>query len=71
MTAKLFTYYANKGAIGIEMEAATLYCNAYIAGENALAVCTVSDSIVTGESLPSAERKSGFRTMMELALDIA
>ncbi|MBR0149803.1 MAG: purine-nucleoside phosphorylase [Synergistaceae bacterium] len=63
--------YADKGAIGTEMEAAALYCNAYIAGKNALAVCTVSDSMVTGESLPSADRESGFRAMMELALDIA
>ncbi len=53
------------------MEAAALYCNAYIAGKNALAVCTVSDNVITGESLPSAEKESGLRAMIELALDIA
>lgn len=67
----IFTKYADKGAIGAEMEAAALYCNAYIAGKNALAVCTVSDNVITGEEISSAEKESGLCAMIELALDIA
>lgn len=63
--------YADRGALGVEMESSALYCNAFLAGKNALTICTVSDSLITGESLSSDERAAGFRAMMELALDIA
>jgi purine-nucleoside phosphorylase len=53
------------------MEAAALYMNAARAKKRALAVCTVSDSLVTGESTTSDERMSGFTDMMRLALDVA
>ena len=53
------------------MEAAALYLNAARAGKNALAICTISDHIFTGEALPAEERQIGFTQMMEIALDIA
>ena len=59
------------GVLAVEMEAAALYLNAAKAGKNALAVCSISDSIVTGEALPAEERQVGFRNMMELGLEIA
>ena len=59
------------GVLAVEMEAAALYMNAARAGKRALAVCTVSDSLVTGESTTSDERMSGFTDMMKLALDVA
>ena len=37
------------GALAIEMESAALYMNAARAGKNALTICTISDSLVTGE----------------------
>ena len=37
-------------------------------GKNALAICTISDSLITGEALSSAERQESFTEMMELAL---
>ena len=34
-------------------------------------ICTISDHIFTGESLPAQERQVGFTKMMEIALEIA
>jgi purine-nucleoside phosphorylase len=59
------------GILGVEMEAAGLYMNAAKAGKRALAVCTVSDHLYTGESLSSDERQSSFSDMIEIALNTA
>jgi len=61
----------NLGVLAVEMEAAALYLNAARAGKNALAICTISDHIFRGESLPAEERQVGFTKMMEIALEIA
>jgi len=58
------------GVLAVEMEAAALYLNAAIAGKNALAICSISDSVITGESLSAEERQEGFRDMMELGLEL-
>ena len=58
------------GVLAVEMEAAALYMNAARAGKNALAICSISDSLVTGEELPAEERQVGFRNMMELGLSL-
>ena len=55
----------------LAVEAAALYMNAARTGKQALAICTISDSIVTGEATNSAEREKSFHDMMELALEIA
>ncbi|MCI5899964.1 MAG: purine-nucleoside phosphorylase, partial [Lachnospiraceae bacterium] len=59
------------GVLAVEMEAAALYMNAARTGKHALAICTISDSIVTGEATSSEERQSSFQDMMKLALEIA
>ena len=59
------------GVLGIEMESAALYLNAMRAGKKALAICTVSDHIITGEETTAEERQTSFREMMELALEVA
>ena len=59
------------GILGVEMEAAALYMNAAYAKRRALAICTVSDHILTGESLGSEERQNSFTEMMEIALNVA
>ncbi len=58
------------GVLAVEMEAAALYMNAARAGKNALAICSISDSLVTGEELSAEERQVGFRNMMELGLSL-
>ncbi len=59
------------GVLAVEMEAAALYLNASRAGKKALCLCTISDSVVTGESMPAEQRQVGFREMMRIALEIA
>ena len=59
------------GVLATEMEAAGLYLNAARAGKHALAICTISDHIFTGESLPAEDRQTTFTQMMEIALEIA
>jgi len=62
---------AKLGVLATEMETAGLYLNAARAGKNALTICTISDHLFTGESLPAEERQTGFTRMMEIALEIA
>ena len=53
------------------MEAAALYMNAARAGKKALAICTISDHILTGEATTAEERQTTFNDMMEVALEVA
>lgn len=59
------------GVLCVEMEAAALYMNAARCGKNALAILTVSDSLVTGEATTAEERQNSFTQMMEIALNTA
>ena len=59
------------GIMAIEMESAALYLNAARYGKNALCICTVSDQLVRGEFLSADERQTGFRQMMQVALETA
>jgi purine-nucleoside phosphorylase len=59
------------GILAVEMEAAALYMNAAEAGKNALCLLTISDCILTGESLSAEDRQVSFTDMMEIALKIA
>ena len=63
--------WGKMGVLAVEMEAAALYCNAAAAGKRALAICTISDSIVTGEALDAEARQNTFTQMMEIALNVA
>ncbi|TLF52123.1 purine-nucleoside phosphorylase [Halomonas urmiana] len=65
-TAALLKRY---GIVGVEMEAAGLYGVAAEFGARAATICTVSDHILKGDSLSSAERQSTFDEMMEIALE--
>jgi purine-nucleoside phosphorylase len=64
LTARLAEY----GVLAIEMEASALYTLAANHGARALAICTVSDSLVTGEHTSAEERERTFGAMAELAL---
>ena len=59
------------GVLAVEMEAASLYLNAARAGKNALCLCTISDNVITGESMPAEQRQISFNDMIQIALDIA
>jgi purine-nucleoside phosphorylase len=57
------------GVLAVEMEAAVLYRVAMAHGGRALCLAAVSDHIVRGGELSSAERETGFAALAELALD--
>ena len=59
------------GVLGVEMEAAALYMNAAYSKKRALAICTVSDHLFTGEALDAESRQNSFTEMMEIALNTA
>lgn len=59
------------GVMAVEMEAAALYMNAARAGKNALAILTISDHLLTGETTTAEERQNSFTQMMEVALETA
>ena len=59
------------GVLAVEMEAASLYLNAARAGKNALCLCTISDNVITGESMPAEQRQISFNDMIQIALEIA
>ena len=59
------------GVLAVEMETSGLYRLAAQYGRRALAICTVSDLIATGESTTSDERETGFGQMIEIALEAA
>ena len=63
--------WSRLGVLAIEMEAAALYMNAARCGKNALAICTISDHILTGEQTTAEERQNSFTEMMTLALETA
>ena len=56
--------------IGVEMECAALYLNAKKAKKQALAICTISDNVITGENMPAEEREKGLLDMAKLALEV-
>ena len=59
------------GVLAVEMEAAALYMNAARCGKHALAICTVSDHLLTGEATTAQERQTSFTDRMKLALETA
>lgn len=61
---------AKFGVLGIEMEAAALYTIASKFDVEALALLTVSDSMLTHEATSSEEREKTFNEMIEIALEI-
>ncbi|MBR5295368.1 MAG: purine-nucleoside phosphorylase [Clostridia bacterium] len=60
--------WGKMGVMAVEMEAAALYMNAARLGKRALAICTVSDHLITGENTTGEERQNSFTDMMLLAL---
>ncbi len=59
------------GALCIEMEAYALFLNAAYLGAAALAITTISDSLITGEQLSQEERQDSYVDIMKIALEIA
>lgn len=62
--------WAEHGVLGLEMEAAGLYTIAARHKAKALAICTVSDSLLHKRELTSEERERSLDNMISLALDV-
>lgn len=62
---------ADYNVMGVEMEAAILYYLGAKFGVQTLAICTVSDHIVTGEETSAAERQTTFNDMIKIGLETA
>ena len=67
----MFELMAKYDVLGVEMEAAGLYPLAAEHRIEALAICTVSDDIPSGEALTSDERATTFDEMITVALETA
>ncbi|ALM06882.1 purine nucleoside phosphorylase DeoD-type [Sediminicola sp. YIK13] len=65
-----YKQWAEFGVLCVEMEASGLYTVAARYNVKALAILTISDSLVTGERTTSLERESSFRQMVEIALGV-
>jgi len=68
---ELMTPMVDHGVLAVEMEASALYTIAAGYRRKALAICTVSDHIVTGEETTALERQETFGAMVEIALEAA
>lgn len=64
-----FKKWAAYNVLGVEMETAALYTFGNRFNVEALSVLTVSDSLITGESMSSKDREQSLRDMVVLALD--
>jgi purine-nucleoside phosphorylase len=67
----MFETMAKYNVYGVEMEAAGIFPIAAEHGVEALAICTVSDDIRSGEELTSDERATTFDEMITVALETA
>ena len=67
----MFETMAKYNVYGIEMEAAGIYPIAAEHGAEALAICTVSDDIPSGNALSVEDRATTFDDMIKVALDTA
>ena len=65
---EVFALCASHGTLGVEMEAAALYTIAARHGARALCMATVSDHLVSHESMTAADRQLSLGQMVELAL---
>ena len=59
------------GHLAVEMESYGLYTTAMQAGKEALTICTISDHVLTGESLDAETRQNTFTEMIDIALETA
>jgi len=65
----MFDTLAKYNVLGVEMEAAGMFPIAAEHGAEALAICTVSDDIVSGEKLSTEDRATTFDEMILVALE--
>jgi purine-nucleoside phosphorylase len=65
-----YQMWSKFGVLCVEMETSGLYTLAAKHGVSALALLTISDSLVTGEKTTTEERETTFKGMVEIALEL-
>lgn len=60
-----------RGCAAVEMESFALFHNANVLKKKAACICTISDSFVYDENIPSEEREKSFNDMIRMALEAA
>lgn len=65
-----YEMWAAYNVLCVEMEAAGLYSIAAKHNVNALAILTISDSLITGEKTSAEERETTFNQMIKIALEL-
>jgi len=63
--------HGDMGVLAVEMESAALYMNAARLSKRALAMFTISDNLMNGQSLSVEERQEGFDDMIKLSFETA
>ena len=61
--------WARLGVMAVEMETYALYLIAAIHRVSALSICTISDHLITGESMDDIQREKGLNQMIKIALE--
>jgi purine-nucleoside phosphorylase len=69
--AGAYATLARHGVLAVEMEASTIYTLARRFGARALAICTVSDCLITGDEIAPEGRERSLNAMVEMALAAA
>lgn len=67
--AKSYGDLPDHGVLAVEMEAAALYTLAKRFDARALAICTMTDCLITGKQIDASERQTSLEEMVTLALD--
>ena len=71
MDPKVFENLQKYGVLCVEMESYGLFTLARKYGKKALAIFTISDSLVSKEADSAENRQNAYTQMMKLALEVA
>ena len=63
--------YVNQGVVAVEMESFAILLLAKQAKKNAIAIATISDSLVSNETSSALDRQQNFMDMVKIALEVA
>ena len=63
--------YVDKGVVAVEMESFAILLIAKSLKKNAIAIATISDSLVTNECSSALDRQQNFMDMVKIALEVA
>ena len=63
--------YVDQGVVAVEMESFAILLIAKQAKKNAIAIATISDSLVSDETSSALDRQQNFMDMVKIALEVA